>query len=685
MDISLEDFHKDFLQGILSDADSRGLLRSQAFFENVCEELISSGDLTSNYTVAEYTKNNMGVYGYDYDEEREILTLLAHEFFQENEIQTLTLRDIESEFKKVKSFFTACKDRSFYQQMEETDPAYSMAFLINDYLNKNKIRRVRLILLTDGKASKKLTQLDTEKIFDLEVNFRVVDINYIYRLFLLIQSGEDFEAEVKLPCLKIPTNGKYQSYLAVVQGQDIVKLYEKFGQKLFEQNVRTFLQFRGGVNKGLRNTIQYAPDMFFAYNNGITATASAVELDDNDNIVKITNLQIVNGGQTTSAIYAAASSPNKLDVSNVAVQMKLSVVSNHDEINEFVSKVSEYANTQNKVNPSDFFSNSPFHKEFKFYSNKTRVQVKGGSQLQTHWFYERVRGEYLNDQAYYSASQKRQFLLKNPKDQLLEKTFLAKSEVAWLQKPATVSKGAQDSASFFANEICAMLEKNKLAITENYFKNAVAKVILFKFIEKLVSAASWYNQAYRSQTVAYTLSHLSYSVEKTGKFLNFGLIWEEQSIPEKLEDFLNVTAKEIYIYITHPKDGYGNPSQWCKRDQCWEDVKSLPMNAMIDDSILIDKEESTYITRTENKEKLLDNGIEIQTFVVSQNTLLWKELLDYFENGATITPKQSDILRKYSLGVIALPTEPQSKVIYELYNLAKKQGFISKYVLATEI
>ena len=102
MEITLEDFHEDFLQGILSDADSRGLLRSQAFFENVCEELIASGDLTSNYTYAEYTKNNMEVYGYDYDEERGILTLLTHEFFQENEMQTLTLKDISSEFKKLK-------------------------------------------------------------------------------------------------------------------------------------------------------------------------------------------------------------------------------------------------------------------------------------------------------------------------------------------------------------------------------------------------------------------------------------------------------------------------------------------------------------------------------------------------------------------------------------------------------
>jgi hypothetical protein len=40
--VSLEEFHQDFLQSILSDADSRGLMKPQAFFENVCEELIST-------------------------------------------------------------------------------------------------------------------------------------------------------------------------------------------------------------------------------------------------------------------------------------------------------------------------------------------------------------------------------------------------------------------------------------------------------------------------------------------------------------------------------------------------------------------------------------------------------------------------------------------------------------------
>ncbi len=99
----------------------------------------------------------------------------------------------------------------------------------------------------------------------------------------------------------------------------------------------------------------------------ITATRSELEFDEHGHIRPIRNLQIVNGGQTTSSIYAAS---KKLDVSKIAVQMKLSVVKDRDQEHTFVSEVSRAANTQNKVNASDFFSNSPFHKEMKDYSKR---------------------------------------------------------------------------------------------------------------------------------------------------------------------------------------------------------------------------------------------------------------------------------------------------------------------------
>ena len=155
------------------------------------------------------------------------------------------------------------------------------------------------------------------------------------------------------------TNEEYSSYLSVMSGPQIVDMYQEYGQQLLEQNVRTFLMFRPKVNKGLKETIESSPERFFAYNNGITGTAENVEIVDGK-ITALNGFQIVNGGQTTSAIYSCFKKDNT-DVSKINVQLKLSVIKKKEEHSDFVSRVARYANTQNAIQPADFFSNSPFH------------------------------------------------------------------------------------------------------------------------------------------------------------------------------------------------------------------------------------------------------------------------------------------------------------------------------------
>src|SRR3546814_18097788 len=82
--------------------------------------------------------------------------------------------------------------------------------------------------------------------------------------------------------------------------------------------------------------------MFFSYNNGLTATADAVEISDMGEglfLMSADNLQIVNGGQTTASIHAA----RKLDqLKDVFVQMKLTIVP-PERAEELVPRLSEFA------------------------------------------------------------------------------------------------------------------------------------------------------------------------------------------------------------------------------------------------------------------------------------------------------------------------------------------------------
>jgi len=674
---TLIEFHQYFIQSILSDAESKGIMKAQSFFEIVCEDLINVGDLTNNYTQAEYVKRGMEAYGYDIDSERQILTILTHQFYQEEEIQTLTRNDIDTKFKRLKNFYSKCLD-GFYNELEETSEAFSMAYNIHKLLSKNEVSKIRFMLLTDGKATRNLKSLSTEKYENLPLDFRVIDIEYLHGIYNSQNQTSQFEVNVDLPCLGINiSNNFYQSYLSVVSGDFLVKIYEEYGQKLFEQNVRTFLQFKGVVNKGLRNTIEFNPDMFFAFNNGITATATSVTLSKSGNIKTIENLQIVNGGQTTSAIYAAHKNFNQ-DVSRIFVQMKLSVVNDIDKQDEFVSKVAEYANTQNKINNSDFFSNSPFHKDVKEFSKRIFAPAIGGTQRRTHWFYERVRGEYLNSQAYLKGDEKIKFLLDNPKDQVVDKTLLSKTENVWHQRPDIVSKGAQESFKKFAEQITEILERDSLAITEVFFIEAISRVILFRKTEKIVTAAPWYDGGFRAQTVAYTIAYLSWLISKSNLYLNFKIIWDSQAVPDSLVELLEIISEKVYVKITNPPAGYANVTQWTKNSACWNRIKEIDIDLpKRDTNLFLDKEEGKYITKESKQMKNVDNGIQAQIFVHTTNSADWRKIWEYHKNYKSqhkLSGTELSILQKIASGEIKLPSEKQSLILYEIYNKAKKEG-----------
>lgn len=536
------------------------------------------------------------------------------------------------------------------------------------------------MVISDGKATRNLINLESEDVDGINIDYKVIDIEYLYKVYLSEDESSGFNIETSLPFLKIKgTTESYESYLTALNGEQIVNIYENYGKKLFEKNVRTFLQFRGNVNKGLRNTIKQTPEMFFAYNNGLTATATNVVIS-NDKIVEIENLQIVNGAQTTSAIYAAYKNANRneaIELFNINVQMKLSVVRDTEFQNEFVKKVSEYANTQNKVNKSDFFSNSYFHQEFKKRSSRIYAPAIDGAQKRTLWFYERVRGEYLNEQAYKSISEKKQFKIDNPPQQSIDKTFLSKSENSWLMKPHIVAKGAQYSFVAFAEYMTLHMEENEKFVSDEYFKSAIARVILFRAVEKLISDSDWYGGGYRAQTVTYTIAYLAFYIEKVkDKYLDFGLIWEQQRLPRTLIKAINILSEAVYSCITSPPHGSANIAQWCKKEECWHNVQELNLNVDLND-LLISKTEKKSRIIDEEKGQELTQGIEIQSFVIKTPLDSWRNIYHYLArdefDGLRLT--EISILEKQANGELVLPSEKQSRILYKIYKKVIDEGF----------
>ena len=65
--------------------------------------------------------------------------------------------------------------------------------------------------------------------------------------------------------------------MTIVPGTLLFKIYDEHGSALLQRNVRSFLQAKGKVNRGIRDSLKQQPGRFLAYNNGISLTADSVE------------------------------------------------------------------------------------------------------------------------------------------------------------------------------------------------------------------------------------------------------------------------------------------------------------------------------------------------------------------------------------------------------------------------
>jgi hypothetical protein len=443
--------------------------------------------------------------------------------------------------------------------------------------------------------------------------------------------------------------------------------------RLLEQNVRVFLQVRGNVNKGIRQTLEGDPAMFFAYNNGLTATAEAVTTESRDGQVVLTrlrNLQIVNGGQTTASIHAARRA--KVDLSRVFVQMKLSIV-DQARAGEIVPRISEFANSQNRVNAADFFANHPFHVRMEGFSRRMFAPSPDGTFRETKWFYERARGQHADARALLTPAQRKKFDLENPRGQVFSKTDLAKYHNAWAGKPDKVSLGAQKNFADFAQAIGAAWKKDEDAFNEGWFRDAVARAILFRATEKVVSEQSWYQGGYRANIVAYAIAKMAHDLSATSRSLDFAAIWQKQAVDEPIREGIAAAAHDV---IVAPPAGISNVTEWAKKQACWARVQSLDIawpKRFLDSAI--SEDDTRERKRDDRRTRRALSGIEAQTAVLEGGGAFWRKALDWGRRQRALTETEASILAVASQIPVRLPSEAQSVKAMQALDKLRAKGF----------
>lgn len=576
-----EDTFSELRQEVLEAAAANNDFIRREFLHAFARELESADVIEELVPCDPPNVRGMSIDGYGFNSD-EGLDLLIADHAGRNSLETLTKTEVGRLVRQLTSFFAAAFSKALHKSLEETSEVYAVARAIAE--RGSDLGRIRLFVISERQLSERYEAVNIDQ-FDgrIPVSLQIWDVGRLHRLRTSRGQKEPIEIDFRswlgepLPCLPAHLrSASYRSYLVAMPGKLIADLYARYGTRLLEQNVRAFLQARNKANRGIRTTILEEPSMFFAYNNGITATASSVEIQEFDGRTSITalrDLQIVNGGQTTASLFHARRK-EKADLSDVFVQMKLTIIDD-DRVEELVPRISQFANTQNTVNAADFFSNHPFHIRMEEYSRRIWAPPKGDEQLETHWYYERVRGQYDEEQARLDPPTKRRFLKQNPKSQLVRKLMLAKFENVWEGYPVVVNLGGQKNFAAYAERIAADWKDDPSRFSEAYFRRAVARAIVFKAVERLVSSQPWYAGGYRANIVAYSIALLAHVLDSSGLELDHERVWSEQDIGQELSTAMVRITTLVNKTLTGPERGLANVTEWAKKDACWSSIRAL--------------------------------------------------------------------------------------------------------------
>jgi hypothetical protein len=655
----LQKFYIDIQEEIKSTlvTEEEGTNPEQIFTELALSFLSEAGE-TENYRVCFDEKiSKRGVEhkinGYSIYENYETLDLFVTIYNSDTNIQSVTKGDADKTIERAVKFFRNAIYKDYVNEIEESSEIFDLAqTLANAPEIKEYLTRVNIFLITNGEVRSDIKS--SHIIAGYNIYYRTIDINYLFNLSdkSRVPIEINFEqAGYKVPCIVNETeNSDYQSWLAIIPGIALADIYEEYGARLLEQNVRSFLQFTGKINKGIRNTILKEQHMFMAFNNGIAATAEEVTISDLPNnqgkvIAQIKDFQIVNGGQTTASVYHTWKK-DKVDISKVFIPVKLTIVKNRENFSEIVGRIAEYANTQNKVSASDLSSNKENHVIIEKLSRTLWAPPISGETTQTRWFFERSRGQYKNERirSGITPAKRKLFDKQNPRNQMFTKETLAKyinsyEEIYHGKKlvigPHIVVRGSQKNYAQFLNYNFSFKPDNI------WFEDAIAKAILFSSSEKVYGVKPNAIGDMRYITVPYSLAWLSIRLNKK---LDLYKIWKQQSLSDSLKSKLHEVMSKIEDYIKTKAPGslYG---EWAKKEDCWNSIKNE------DFEIDLERLQSDLENKSsEKRKKLTEEETQKAVIQASLNRIksihikTWKKIEDWGRETKSLTQNQQDIV-----------------------------------------
>jgi hypothetical protein len=599
-----------------------------------------------------------------------MLGIIISLYDQNDSKENLTKTELDKFLKKLQKFVSNALTKEIDDIFELGGGSHNLATKIRQ-VSQVESPNLRFYIISNRPLSSRINELDKIKVDSLEVETHIWDLNRFYQIDLAGNERVDTDVDLTdypISALKASKPGSnIDIYLGVVQGSTLYKIFDKWGSRLLEQNVRSFLGATRAANKGMRETIKNAPEKFIAFNNGISAIADEIEFKDS-NITKMKNFQIVNGGQTSATVYRMGKEKNALD--NVYVQMKLVIVKedkteDQSDKSDLLMKISRFSNTQSTVANSDFFSHHDYHRRMHDFSRRFLAPAKLNEPFQTYWYYERIRKQYDNESNLMTPTEKKAFLKINPKKQMFTKTELGKFIITFACLPHVVCKGGEYNFKEFQKITMALWDNNESDVNQIYFENTIAKAIIWNNLFEHLRYSKTLNITSPSKIGTYAISLLVDKLNQSGKELNFKKVWQIQDIPKNLLSLLVKICHDVHRIATDVNRPVENVDSYLKSQKAWDKVKELNIEDI--DSIsdlFLSNAEKTKDIKDGRKDQKLTNILEIEILIKKISPAEWDLVKQFLVDNNEETPKKLGLIDAAIISPEKL-TEKQCKLIYD--------------------
>lgn len=698
---NLEEFKETFNADISQLADEKGEAPNQAFLELALDRLQIAGELDDPQIcyidVRGSNNKHIQIDGYCYDDADRSLNVFISNYADLSDDQPMNEKAINILITRMTNFVLSCYDGTFSKYCDPLEDKVRVSNEIGCKLrNKNTdddILRIKFFIITNRSFSSRFKFKKTTDICEKDTSVVIWGLDRFYSLDLSGKEREpitiDFTTKYGLSyglqCIEADISGsdKYKAFLCIIPGKILASIYSDYGSELLEQNVRSFLGEKSKYNRGIITTIKKEPDKFFIYNNGIAVTGKNLQFNYHNGqryISSITDIQIINGGQTTASLYSQfRNDPDCL--TDIYVPMKLTILKEEDGYEEVVSNISRYSNSQTKVSDADFFSSHPFHVAFETFSKSTPAPAKEGEIRDTYWYYERARGKYNQIMFKFTPAQKTDFQKKFPTKQRIKKEDLAKYYMTAKCFPYDVAKGRAKCMTIFAPLIDKIYKEDTThsKINRQFFKDCISYAIMFQETDSIVANEPWYKTGgYKNIIVPYTIAKIINDCP-SDMSIDYELIWKRQTMYLSLKDAVKTVAKVANDFFMHSPNNM-LPTEYAKKVDAWNKFKTIDItyttqfrNDLVRTILQVEKENE------EAENQKISTNVQRLNMIFDAGSDYWNRLIkEGFENHL-LTRKDSDLLNlavRLHSSKPSYISERQAEAIWKIREKLGKEGII---------